>query len=38
VADCCEHGNGTSHSVKGGEFDLLSDYYFLKENSSPWVG
>jgi hypothetical protein len=32
----CEHGNGLSGRIKGGEFfDLLSDYWLLEENSAP---
>jgi hypothetical protein len=37
LAVSCEHGNETSGSIKGGEFlDQLSDYWFLKKDSTPW--
>jgi hypothetical protein len=37
VADCCEHGNEPSRSIKGGEFlDLLSDCQLFKKDSAPW--
>jgi len=36
VVGCCQHGNESPGSVKGGEFiDWLSDYQFLKD-SAPW--
>jgi hypothetical protein len=35
LADCCEHGNETSGSIKGGEFlDYLSDYQLLRSESA----
>jgi hypothetical protein len=36
VVGCCEHGNEPSGSIKGGEFDYLSDYQLLKNDSAPW--
>jgi hypothetical protein len=37
VAISCERGNETSGSIKGGEFiDYLSNYQFLKKDSTPW--
>jgi hypothetical protein len=33
----CEHGNEVSGSIKWEEFvDLMSDYWFLKKDSTPW--
>jgi hypothetical protein len=37
VVGSCEHGNGTSGFIKGGEFfDWLIDYQLLKKDSDPW--
>jgi hypothetical protein len=37
VAVCCEHGNGQSASLKGGEFvDQLSYCQFHKKDSAAW--
>jgi hypothetical protein len=36
-ADCCEHGNDPSDSVKSGEFlDQLCEHLLVMKNSSPW--
>jgi hypothetical protein len=38
VANCREHGNETSGSVRGGAFlDWLSDRYLLKKDSARVV-
>jgi hypothetical protein len=37
VADCCEHGNEPSGSIKGRKFlDYLTEYSLLKKVSAPW--
>jgi hypothetical protein len=37
VADCCEHGNEPSGSIKCEKFlDYLSDYQLLKKDYAPW--
>jgi hypothetical protein len=34
VARCCEHGNEPLGFIKGGKFDLFSDW-LLKKDSAP---
>jgi hypothetical protein len=37
VAGCCEHGNETYSSMKGGEFlDKLSAHQLFKKDFAPW--
>jgi hypothetical protein len=37
VAGSCEHGNGLSGSINGGEFlDYLSGCQLLNKDSAPW--
>jgi hypothetical protein len=37
VVDSCEHDNEPWGSIRDGKFlDLLSDYWFLKKDRSPW--
>jgi len=36
MAGCCEYGDEHSASIKGGEFDQLSDYQLVKKVSAPW--
>jgi hypothetical protein len=37
MAGCYEHGNGSSGSIKGGEFlDQLSIYHLHKEEPLSW--
>jgi hypothetical protein len=35
VVGFCEHGNEHSSSIKGGEFDYLSDCLLLKKVCAP---
>jgi hypothetical protein len=38
VADCCEHGNEPSGSIKDGELlEKLSEYQLLKDSSMKLV-
>jgi hypothetical protein len=36
LAGSCEHGDGPSGSIKGRDFDWLSYYQILEEDSAPW--